>query len=510
MEATGAVASIRRYSYAIVSVTMALAIRLFLVRWTGPGAPFLLLFGAVVLSSFLWGVGPGLLSGIVAAPIAAYLFVYPAGYTVSQAAAQTLVFLVEVSIICVLAARFAQAKRRSELNEQAAREAEAEIRKLQQKEHESHLRIEEANASLQRSEAELREAQRLAHAGNWSWDVKSDSVKWSEEVYRIFGRDPNLPPPPFYSGHAELFTPDSMTRLHAAVERALHYSIPYELDLELIRPDGSRRWIIVRGEPTRDFSGSIAGLYGTAQDITQLKQLQKMREEWTSVIAHDLRQPIGSIVMSADLMPRVHDGEMNEREKSIVARVRLSALNLGRMVDDLLDVSQMEAEHLHLDRRWVDPRTVVGESINRLAHVTSGLLVKVSETDDLSPVFADPARIEQVLGNLLSNAVKYGDRQSEILVRLYQHEDGIAISVTNNGRGISQEEMSRLFNRFTRSKASRSSGMPGLGLGLYIAKGLVEAHGGRIWVESTPGETTTFHFTLPVRVLPEATGRTSQ
>jgi PAS domain S-box-containing protein len=470
------------------------------VRWTGQGAPFVLFFGAVVLSSFLWGVGPGLLSGIVAAPVAAYLFVYAAGYTVDQAVAQTLVFLVEVSIICVLAARFAQAKRRSELNEQAAREAEAQIRNLQQKEHEAHIRIEEANASLQRSETELREAQRLAHAGNWSWEVKSDSVRWSEEVYRIFGKDPDLPPPSFYGGHAELFTPDSMARLHAAVERALHDSIPYELDLELIRPDGSTRWIAVRGEPTRDVSGNIVGLYGTVQDITQLKQLQKMREEWTSVIAHDLRQPIGNIVMSADLLQRLHDGEMSERESSIVARVRLSALNLARMVDDLLDVSQMEAQHLHLDRKWVDLRTVARESIARLEHITTGLHVKVWESDDLSPVFADAARIEQVFGNLLSNAVKYGDRESEILVRLDQHEDGIAISITNHGKGIPLEELPRLFNRFTRSKASGGSGVPGLGLGLYISKGLVEAHGGRIWVESTPGETTTFHFTLPVRL----------
>jgi hypothetical protein len=298
---------------------------------------------------------PGLLSGIVAAPVAAYLFVYAAGYTVAQAVAQTLVFLVEVSIICVLAARFAQAKRRSELNEQTAREAEVQIRNLQQKEHEAHIRIEEANASLQRSEAELREAQRLALAGNWSWDVNSDRVKWSEEVYRIFGRDPKLPPPPFYSGHAELFTPDS-----------------------------------------------------TAQDITQLKQLQKMREEWTSVIAHDLRQPIGKIVMSADLLRRGHDGVMNQRENSIVPRIRLSALNLARMVDDLLDVSQMEAQHLHLDRKWVDPRTVVRESVGRLTHLTTGLRVKVLESDDLSPVFADAARIEQVLGNLQTRAARIG------------------------------------------------------------------------------------------------------
>jgi len=101
----------------------------------------------------------------------------------------------------------------------------------------------------------------------------------------------------------------------------------------------------------------------------------------------------------------------------------------------------------------------------------------------------------------LSNAVKYGDRDGSILVHLDRHGDEIEIAVTNHGKGIPPEDVPRLFDRFTRLDESRESGVPGLGLGLYISKGLIEAHGGRIWVESTPGENTTFHFTLPVRVV---------
>jgi signal transduction histidine kinase len=132
--------------------------------------------------------------------------------------------------------------------------------------------------------------------------------------------------------------------------------------------------------------------------------------------------------------------------------------------------------------------------------VVNAFPVTVSESSDLSPVFADPLRMEQVLGNLLSNAAKYGQPGTEIAIGLDRRGDEIEISVTNHGCGIPSDEIPRLFDRFYRSKSQSRTNLPGLGLGLYISKGLVEAHGGRISVESMTGETTTFRFTLPVRI----------
>jgi signal transduction histidine kinase len=113
--------------------------------------------------------------------------------------------------------------------------------------------------------------------------------------------------------------------------------------------------------------------------------------------------------------------------------------------------------------------------------------------------WADANRIEQVVGNLLSNARKYGDAEAEIRIDVEGRDEEVEVTVTNRGRGIGPEEVPTLFQRFMRSKASRASNIAGMGLGLYICKGIVDAHGGRIWVESTPGETTRFHFTLPAR-----------
>src|SRR5262249_43544022 len=149
-----------RYLFAALTVAAALGVRMLLVPWTGVGAPFVFFFATVLVSSFLWGSGPGLLAGIMSVSLAGFLFVYQAGYTVSQAVAQSILFLCETTIVSILANRFGQAKRRAERNALTARRAEAQI--------------EDANKALLRRDAEIREAQRLASVGNWTWDVKRD------------------------------------------------------------------------------------------------------------------------------------------------------------------------------------------------------------------------------------------------------------------------------------------------------------------------------------------------
>ena len=355
--------------------------------------------------------------------------------------------------------------------------------------------------ALQATAAALKEAQRVAHLGSWYWDIPTDATTWSEELFHIYDRDPATPAPGYQSGFSDRFTPESAAALNSAAEKLLHDGAPYEIDLELARENGQPRWIAARGEAVRDEKGQLIALRGTAQDITQLKLLQRMKDEWMSVIAHDLRQPIGVIKMSAQLLPDLHVGKIARQEGAITDRIRAAADALSRMVGDLLDMSRLEAHRLSLEQAWVDPRMIVRQTLERLTHLTAGRRVTISEKDGPSAVYVDVVRFDQVLGNLISNAAKYGDPHGEIRLHVEQHAGEVEISVTNEGKGISEEEMPRIFTRFGRSRSMRGgeAGTPGLGLGLYIAKGLVEAHGGRMWVDSVPGKTTTFHFTLPCR-----------
>jgi signal transduction histidine kinase len=202
--------------------------------------------------------------------------------------------------------------------------------------------------------------------------------------------------------------------------------------------------------------------------------------------------------MAASALPELH-AVAPDKEQELIRRISSAAHGLARLVDDLFDLSLLEARRLTLDRHWHKPQLLVSEALERLSHVTKGQRVTVTEGQGLAEVCVDQMRIGQVLGNLISNAVKYGDKGSEITVRVEQRDKEVEIAVENHGPGISPEDVTQLFKRFARTAKARRSGAPGLGVGLYIAKELVEAHGGRIWVESTPGQTTIFRVALPSR-----------
>ncbi len=143
----------------------------------------------------------------------------------------------------------------------------------------------------------------------------------------------------------------------------------------------------------------------------------------------------------------------------------------------------------------VDLASLVVDAVDRLRVTVTGHRVDVA-TERHQSAWVDPDRIEQVLDNLISNAAKYGEPYTAIRVASVAHDDGIEVTVTNQGPGLLPEDLPTLFSRFRRSRRARADRVAGLGLGLYIVKGLVEAQGGRVWAESAPGATS-FHFTLP-------------
>ncbi|MGZ6143875.1 MAG: ATP-binding protein [Myxococcales bacterium] len=251
--------------------------------------------------------------------------------------------------------------------------------------------------------------------------------------------------------------------------------------------------VLVSATPVR-VGGRISGAVGVFQDIRSLKEIERLREEWASLVAHDLRQPVHSISLALSLMRRLRKGDLSDDERRAFVRVQESSARLNRMIDDLLDASRLEARRLSVEPRPVDLAKLVAEMAGRF-HDSGHPLEIAAEPGQLA--WIDPDRIQQVLENLLSNAVKYGNPGGEIRIELLGRDQSIEAIVTNHGRGIPPEELPILFSRFARTRDARVGRAPGLGLGLYISQGLIEAQGGRMWVESTPGETTSFHFTVP-------------
>jgi len=265
-------------------------------------------------------------------------------------------------------------------------------------------------------------------------------------------------------------------------------------ELLLRRPDGRDVPILVSAAPVFDDEGRVAGAVVAFDDISTMKNVERLREEWTSIVAHDLRQPLNVIATHAALLGRrrTEDEQVTKATSTIAA----NAKRLDRMIHDLLDLSRLEAAKLRIERRPIDVEKQVRAAADRAATVAEGHRVLVGVHGALPAVSADPDRLDQILDNLLSNALRYGDPDADVTIDVEGAPNQVDIAVTNRGGGISAEVLPHLFERFRRD-ASHVSQRESIGLGLYIARGLVEAHGGHIEVTSTPGKTTTFRFTLP-------------
>jgi PAS domain S-box-containing protein len=269
---------------------------------------------------------------------------------------------------------------------------------------------------------------------------------------------------------------------------------PYEMVLD--RADGVRIPISVRAAPLVSPEGVVEGAVVAFEDITAEKDLERLRAEWNSVVAHDLRQPLNTIQLYAQLLARLTRGNPDTRDAidQIVATVG----RLNRMIQDLLDLSRLEARQLSLRRREVDLEGLVRTCLDRLSLAAPDRLIDLHVHGEIPMVLVDPDRVQQALDNLLSNALKFGDDGSPIELSLERLDGEVALAVTNRGAGLPDDFLPHLFQRFQRSTDGKLAAVKGIGLGLYITRELVEAHGGRIAATSLPDGSTTFRFTLPI------------
>jgi signal transduction histidine kinase len=218
------------------------------------------------------------------------------------------------------------------------------------------------------------------------------------------------------------------------------------------------------------------------------------RDEVLGIVAHDLRNPLAGILAATGLaLPQGVEGE----RRSPAAMIQRAAKRMDRIIQDLLDVTGMEAGRLSIERARVPAAQVIfdAEETQRAFVSSSRLDLRLDVEGDLPDLWADRDRLLQVLGNLVHNASKFTAPGGRITVEARRGERDVVFSVTDTGAGIPAADLPRLFDRFWQARKGERRGA---GLGLAIARGIVEAHGGRIWVESTPDAGSTFYFTVPV------------
>ena len=268
-------------------------------------------------------------------------------------------------------------------------------------------------------------------------------------------------------------------------------------EMLLRTPDGREVPVLVSVAPVFRRDGQLEGVVVGYEDISILKELQRLREEWASIVTHDLRQPLNRIMLYVSMLQGMAQSPDPRTLTKGIDETLKAANTLNRMISDLADVSQIETRRLEVAPRPIGLDVLVAESVERQRVMSPDRVINLQVGSAIPRVNADPVRIEQVLGNLLVNALKYSDPETAVEVEVRQVDNEVRVLVTNRGPGMSAEELPKLFDRYYRTARARAGSARGLGLGLYIAKGLMEAHGGRIWAESRPDQTT-FQFALPV------------
>lgn len=232
---------------------------------------------------------------------------------------------------------------------------------------------------------------------------------------------------------------------------------------------------------------------------TELQQAVRMRDEVTSIVSHDLKDPVHTIQMATAVLLDPDIGADEGTRRQHAALIQRSATRMARLLEDLIDVAKAEGSSLAVIRRPTAIAPLIEEVVEafRLSSLELGVDLTARVAADLPLVVGDDRRIVQVLSNLCANALKFTERGGTVTVTAHPQGEMVQLTVRDTGIGISRENQSHVFDRFWQAtRASRASA----GLGLAIAKSIVEAHGGTIWVESREGEGTAFHFTLPVAV----------
>lgn len=236
-----------------------------------------------------------------------------------------------------------------------------------------------------------------------------------------------------------------------------------------------------------------------AHKNAELAQLSALKNQFLGMAAHDLRKPIGLILSYAEFVIEEAGEALSAEHRGFLGTIHGSAERMRKVVDEFLDVSLIEAGRFSLDEQAQNLEDLAGAAITLVHLAAAKRKVRVESRIDpaATRLFVDGPKIEQVLTNLLSNAVEHSPESDSVSISSATTADEVRISIQDHGRGISHEQQQRLFQSFASGQAKKTTGERSIGLGLAIARKIVEAHGGKMFVESEPGHGSTFGFTLP-------------
>ncbi len=375
-----------------------------------------------------------------------------------------------------------------------------------------------SEVALRRSEQDLLRTQRLAHVGSWTWDFDEDEVTWTEVLFEVFGIQPGTTPPTFSEQEA-LITAPTYKMLNDAVAKTVETGVPYEVELEIPRDDGTSRWLWARGEPVTDAEGRITGLWGAAQDVTERKNQEAEKRLLEAQLARAQRlESVGRLAggiahdfnnMLTVILGRVDQNltlvEPDDPRYGNLEEIRHAAERAAGLTRQLLAFSHSQPASPQI----VDINVAVGASLTMLGRlIGEDITLTWNPGTGLSSVRIDPSQVDQILANLCINARDAIGDAGTITIETAnvnlderfcaEHPDCrpgdyVKLVVSDDGSGMDPETQAHLFEPFFTTKETGQ----GTGLGLSTTYGIVKQNHGFLDVHSEPGVGTVFTVYLP-------------
>jgi PAS domain S-box-containing protein len=367
----------------------------------------------------------------------------------------------------------------------------------------------EMEEKLLKSERQLAEAQRLAHIGSWEWDSFTEELTGSDEIIRIFGR-----PISSYNSFLEMVHPNDREMVKYAVKETIARQSPYNVHYRIIRPDGTIRIIHAQGAAITDGAGKTVRMIGTAQDVTEQKEMEEELENLYSEIAthavyledanhdletfnaavsHDLRAPLSKINAICQILLNFHVDQIDEAGQEYLLDIYSSTQLMSNLIDTFLNFSRLT--HCGIDRQTIGLSSIATQIAAELEKASPERRGTFRIAEGVTTE-GDPDLLRVVLENLLGNAWKYSARKEDAVIEfgMMEYEGKQVYFVRDNGVGFDMAQSVRIFAPFHR--LPNQEGFAGHGLGLATVQRIISRLSGRIWAESEPGKGATFYFTF--------------
>lgn len=345
----------------------------------------------------------------------------------------------------------------------------------------------------------LEEAQALSHLGSWEWDIATGTITWSDELYRIYGMRPQERPIGFEE-FIGLIHPDDRKRVQDTIDTSFQTGRPFEFEHRIVLSAGDERILKGMGKTVVDKAGKPTRMLGTSQDVTQVKQLDRAKDEFISLVSHQLRTPLSIIRIHGGILEDGIAGPLDAKQEGHIRTMTSASIRLIGLVDDILRISRISLNRIKVSASPTDPNKLIQGCIEELVSAAKekGVTIAFSPDTSLGLVSIDATIFGEILRNLAGNAVRYSKKNNgHIAIDFIKEANGYLLTVKDNGIGIPQVDQAFIFERFYRANNAVVVDSEGNGLGLYIVKLFTEAAGGKIWLKSTAGKGTTFYVSFP-------------